>query len=253
VSRRERVVVKLGGTTLADQRQTLAEVAAESRTRDLIVVHGGGKRLTEWLGRLGVETRFQDGLRVTDDDAMEVVSAVLRGVVNAELVATLRGLGADAAGTSGVDGATVTGQRIAGLGRAATPERVDPRLLESLLDAGYLPVVAPVCVDEEGLPCNVNADEVAAALASALHARLVLLTDSNGVLGSDGRRIDELTAAEAEVLIADGTVAGGMVPKVRAALAALEGASEAVIADGAADGALSRALDGSVSGTRLRA
>lgn len=250
---RERVIVKLGGTTLAEQRATLAEVATESRRRDLIVVHGGGKRLTEWLGRLGVETRFQDGLRVTGDDAMEVVSAVLRGVVNAELVATLRGLGADAVGTSGVDGGTVTGRRIPGLDRAATPERVDPRLLESLLEASYLPVVAPVCVDDEGLPCNVNADEVAAALASALHGRLVLLTDSDGVLGSDGARIDALTATEAEALIAAGTIAGGMVPKVRAAVNSLDGASEAVIADGAAVGALSRALDGSSSGTRLRA
>jgi acetylglutamate kinase len=250
---RERVVVKLGGTTLAEQRATLAEVAAESRQRDLIVVHGGGKRLTEWLGRLGVETRFQDGLRVTGDDAMEVVSAVLRGVVNAELVATLRDLGAEAAGTSGVDGGTVVGRRIPGLGRAATPERVDPRLLQSLLESGYLPVVAPVCLDEQGLPCNVNADEVAAALASAVKGRLVLLTDSDGVLDSDGARIADLTSAQAVALIADGIIAGGMVPKVRAALGALDGASEAVIADGAAERALSRALDDPSSGTRLRA
>jgi acetylglutamate kinase len=245
--------VKIGGTTLAEQRATLAEVAAESRHRDLIVVHGGGKRLTEWLGRLGVETRFQDGLRVTGDDSMEVVSAVLRGVVNAELVATLRDLGADAVGTSGVDGATVTGRRIPGLGRAATPERVDQRLLEHLLSGGYLPVVAPVCLDEQGLPCNVNADEVAAALASALEGRLVLLTDSDGVRAADGRRVAALTSAETERLIADGTIAGGMVPKVRAALAALHGASEAVIADGAAANALSRALDDPETGTRLRA
>jgi acetylglutamate kinase len=246
-------VVKLGGTTLADQRATLAEVAAESHRRDLIVVHGGGKRLTEWLGRLGVETRFQDGLRVTGDDAMEVVSAVLRGVVNAELVATLRELGAEAVGTSGVDGGTVVGKRIPGLGRAATPQRVDPRLLESLLAAGYLPVVAPVCLDEHGLPSNVNADEVAAALAGALGGKLVLLTDADGVRGSDGSRIPALTSTEAEALIADGTIAGGMVPKVRAALASLEGATEAVIADGAAANALSRALDDSSTGTRLRA
>jgi acetylglutamate kinase len=250
---RERVVVKLGGTTLAEQRATLAEVAAESRGRDLVIVHGGGKRLTEWLGRLGVETRFQDGLRVTGDDAMEVVSAVLRGVVNAELVATLRDLGADAVGTSGIDGGTVTGRRIPGLGRSATPERVDPRLLESLLNDGYLPVVAPVCLDEQGLPCNINADEVAAALASALEGRLVLLTDSDGVRGSDGARIDTLTSDEAEALIAEGTIAGGMVPKVRAALGALNGGIEAVIADGSGERALSGALDGSSTGTRLRA
>ncbi len=123
-----------------------------------------------------------------------------------------------------------------------TPERVDPSLIEHLLDAGYLPVVAPLCLDEQGLPCNVNADEVAAALASALKGRLVLLTDTDGVRGSDGARIAALTSAEAEGLIADGTIAGGMVPKVRAALGALDGASEAVIADGAAEGALSRAL-----------
>jgi acetylglutamate kinase len=254
---RERVVLKLGGTTLTEQRATLSELAVvDSQTGQpqVVVVHGGGKRLTDWLGRLGVETRFQDGLRVTSDDAMEVVSAVLRGVVNTELVAQLRSEGASAVGISGIDGGLVLANPMPGLGRSATPARVQPQVLETLLAAGYLPVVAPVCLDTQGRPCNVNADDVAAALASALRARLVLLTDTDGVRGADGNRIASMTSVEAEALIAEGTVAGGMVPKVRAALASLQGgATEAVIADGGAQGALSRALYDPESGTRLRA
>ena len=108
----EIVVVKLGGTTLADQRQVLAEVAAVARKRPVVLVHGGGKRMTEWLERLGVPTRFENGLRVTDPAALEVAAAVLRGVVNSELVAALRDVGCDAVGLSGVDGGLLIGQRL---------------------------------------------------------------------------------------------------------------------------------------------
>ncbi|MFN8519512.1 MAG: acetylglutamate kinase [Chloroflexota bacterium] len=248
------VVVKLGGTTLADQADTLRDVADRSRTDRLVLVHGGGKRLTAWLERMGVESRFENGLRVTDDAALEVALGVLRGVINAELVATLRSMGADAVGWSGVDGGTLTGARVAGLGRVVSIDVVRPEPLGALLAAGLLPVVAPAALDAEGVICNVNADDAAAALAGALGARLVLLTDTDGVWGADRQRIPTLTVTESNRLIAEDVIAGGMVPKVRCAERAMRaGAAQAVIADGAAADALARALDDPGFGTRWSA
>jgi acetylglutamate kinase len=251
----EIVVVKLGGTTLADQRQVLREVAQVALDRPVVLVHGGGKRMTEWLDRLGVPTRFEHGLRVTDPAALEVAAAVLRGVVNSELVAALRDVGCDAVGLSGIDGGLLIGQRVPDVGLVATVTGVRRDLLDSLLVAGQVPVVAPLARDEEGVVCNVNADDAAAGIAAGLGARqLVLMTDVDGVRDAEGRKLDSISADEAEALIADGTVKGGMVPKVRAALAALawDGA-EAIIADSAAENALHRALDDPTFGTRVRA
>ena len=249
----EVVVVKLGGTTLAEQRQVLAEVAQVARTRPVVLVHGGGKRMTEWLERLGVETRFEGGLRVTDPAALEVAAAVLRGVVNSELVAALRDEGCDAVGLSGVDGGLLIGERLPNVGLVATVTGVRRDLIDSLLVAGQVPVVAPLARDAEGTVCNVNADDAAAGLAAGLGARqLILMTDVDGVRDGAGNRLDSITPDQAEALIADGTIRGGMVPKVRAALSALawEG-TEAIIADGSAEHALARALDDRHFGTRV--
>jgi acetylglutamate kinase len=241
------LVVKLGGTTIADERDTLAEIAALATSRPVVVVHGGGKRLTEWLDRLDVESRFEGGLRVTDDAALEVALAVLGGVVNGELVAVLRGLGADAVGLRGIDGGAISGRRAERLGRVIDEPVADPGLVRALLDGGRLPVVAPLGLDQDGTICNVNADDAAAALSAALGGELLLLTDTDGVRGADGERITALDASEAERLISDGTISGGMVPKVRAALRALERGApggRAVIADGRARSALQRAFGG---------
>jgi acetylglutamate kinase len=249
----EIVVVKLGGTTLAEQRDVLAEVALVARQRPVVLVHGGGKRMTEWLERLGVQTRFENGLRITDPAALEVAAAVLRGVVNSELVAALRDAGCDAVGLSGVDGGLLIGERVPDMGLVATVTGVRRDLIDSLLVAGQVPVVAPLARDEQGIVCNVNADDAAAGLAAGLGARqLVLMTDVDGVRSAAGDRLDSVTPGEAEALIADGTIRGGMVPKVRAALSALawDGA-EAIIADGSAEHALARALDDRTFGTRV--
>jgi acetylglutamate kinase len=249
------LVVKLGGTTLAEQEHVLSEVADISRRRPVIVVHGGGKRMTEWMERLGMSTAFEGGLRVTDAAAIEVAAAVLRGVVNSELVAALRDRGCDAVGLSGVDGGLLIGERVPDRGLVAHVVGVHRDLVDGLLVAGQVPVVAPLARDEEGIVCNVNADDAAAGLAAGLGARqLVLLTDVDGVRDATGRRLETLTAAEAEALIEEGVIAGGMVPKVRAALSALgwEGAT-AVIADSAAPGALGRAIGDPGFGTRITA
>lgn len=248
------VVVKLGGTTLAEQRGLLAQVAALARTRPIVLVHGGGKRVTDWLERLGVPTRFEEGLRVTDEAALEVTAAVLRGSVNVELVAALRELGCDAVGLSGVDGGTLEGDRVPGKGLVVNPTDVRPALLRELLAAGRVPVVAPLALDREGTICNANADDAAAALARELPAeRLLLLTDVDGIRDASGARIDRIDGDEAERLIESGVIHGGMIPKVRAALRALadgRGATS-VIVDGSHADALRRALEGAGSGTRI--
>jgi acetylglutamate kinase len=249
------LVLKLGGTTLAEQQQVLAEIASVARRRPVVVVHGGGKRMTEWLARLGVPTHFEAGLRVTDAQALEVAAAVLRGVVNSDLVAALRDMGVDAVGLSGIDGGLLVAERIPGMGLVAHVVGIRRDLLDAVLVAGQVPVVAPLARDEEGVVCNVNADDAAAGLAAGLGSRqLVLMTDVDGIRGADGTKLVTLSASEAEVLIATGTISGGMVPKVRAALAGIAGPdAEAVICDGAVPHALSRALADPTFGTRITA
>lgn len=248
------LVVKLGGTTIAEQRQVLDEVARVSRTRPVILVHGGGKRITEWLDRLGVPTKFEGGLRVTDPASLEVAAAVLRGVVNSELVAGLRDLGVDAVGLSGVDGGMLVAERIPGMGLVARVVDLRRDLLDSLLVSGQVPVVAPLARDEAGIVCNVNADDATAGIAAGLGARqTVFMTDVDGIRGADGERIAGVTVAQAEALIAEGVISGGMIPKVRSALAAVTtGGSEAVIVDGSAADALTRAISDPGFGTHVR-
>jgi acetylglutamate kinase len=251
----EILVVKLGGTTISDQQQVLEEVAAIARQRPVVLIHGGGRRITEWLDRLGVPSHFEGGLRVTDPAALEVAAAVLRGVVNSELVSGLRGLGVDAVGLSGVDGGLLIAERIPDLGLVARVVGLRRDLLDAILVGGQVPVVAPLARDEDGIVCNVNADDAAAGIAAGLGARqLVLMTDVDGVRDAEGRRLDTLTVGEAEALIESGVINGGMVPKIRAALAAVtwEG-SEAIIADSSAERALERSLTEPTFGTRITA
>ena len=246
------MVVKLGGETLADQHDTLRGVAALAGDYRLVIVHGGGKRLSAWLHRLGIESRWDAGRRVTGDDALEVAVAVLGGAVNGELVGSLVGLGVQAVGLSGIDAGLLLAERIPELGRVARVTGARPELLEALLDDGRVPVIAPLALDESGEICNVNADEVAAGLARAMRATLVLLSDTDGVRDADGQRIERLDAADAEARIADGGISGGMIPKVRGGLSVLDaGGREVVIADGRSPDALRRALTDPSFGTRL--
>ena len=246
------MVVKLGGETLADQHDMLRGVAALAGDYRLVIVHGGGKRLSGWLDRLGIESRWDAGRRVTGDDALEVAVAVLGGIVNRELVGSLVGLGVRAVGLSGIDAGLLIAERIPELGRVARVSGARAELLEALLDDGCVPVIAPLALDESGVICNVNADEVAAGLARAMRARLVLLSDTDGVRDADGRRIERLDAAGVEARIADGAISGGMIPKDRGGLSVLDaGGREVVIADGRSPDALRRALTDPAFGTRL--
>jgi acetylglutamate kinase len=250
------IVVKLGGTTIAGQEHILAQVAEVARSRPVVVVHGGGKRVTGWLERLGVPTRFEDGLRVTDEASLEITAAVLRGVINTEVVAALRALGCDAIGLSGVDGGLLVGERVPSKGLVARIVGIRRPVLDALLRAGHVPVIAPLALDESGATCNVNADDAAAGLARGLGAsHLVLLTDVDGIRGADGKRIPELDTVEAEHLIESGVIVGGMIPKVRTALDVVTHAplTTAVVVDSSDRAAIERAVADPGFGTRMRA
>ncbi len=250
------LVVKLGGTTIGESDAALADVSAAARERPVVVVHGGGARLTEWLDRLGVPTRFEHGRRVTDDAALEVAWAVLGGLVNGEVVQALSAHGTPAIGVTGVDGGLLRGERVPGLGRVARIASVDRELFGRLLSTGRVVVVAPLAPDESGVVCNVNADEAAAGIAAGLEARdAVFLTDVDGARAADGARIRVLTPEDATELISNGTIHGGMIPKVEAAVAALgappRSGAAITIADGRRPRALAAVLAGEDVGTRL--
>ena len=248
------VVVKLGGTTIIEQQDILREIVEERRGRPVVIVHGGGKRLTDWLERLGVDSHWNQGRRVTDKATLEVFLAVISGVINAELTEVLLALGAEAIGVRGIDRGMITGPRAEGLDRVISEPVADAVVLQTLLGAGYLPVLTPMGLDPDGRICNVNADDAAAAVSAALGGELVLMTDTDGVRGADGVRIVELTPEMAADLIDRGVIAGGMVPKVHSALRAIGPGSHAersVIADGRTQRALHRALhEGAGTGFR---
>jgi acetylglutamate kinase len=241
------VIVKIGGSSLGPEDTTFSDLVRlhQERTR-VIVVHGGGPTVTDWLGRIGVETSFVDGRRVTDEPTLEVVTAVLSGLVNKTIVAEIQKAGGKAAGISGSDGPTVIARvRDETLGRVGDVASVEPELLDAISAAGMIPVVAPVSREDgpSARLLNVNADSVAGALAEAVRAdRVVFLTDVPGVLGSAGELIQTLNEAQARHLIAIGVISGGMIPKIEACLTALRHAEMAQIVDGRRPGALLDAL-----------
>jgi acetylglutamate kinase len=252
-------VVKIGGSTLGANDTSLEDLAALWREGErLVVVHGGGAVLNEWLRIHGVESRFVRGLRVTDRAAIDVAVAVFAGVVNTDLVARLNSLGARALGLTGVDGAFIRAERCdPELGYVGRVRDIDRAQVDALLDAGFLPVIASLAVEVEGevllaQPLNVNADTVAGDVAAALEAkRLVFLTDVRGVLDGQGELIPRLSRAGALELIESGVAQGGMIPKLEAALVAVSAGARALIVDGREPHALREALSGAVRGTEV--
>jgi acetylglutamate kinase len=253
-----RALVKLGGTLLdaPESRERMAAQIAAARLGgvELAVVHGGGKQMTRYLAERGVQSRFVNGLRVTDPAVVDAVLKVFAGSVNHELVASLCRAGALAVGLSGIDAFLVEAEQMAPeLGAVGRVTRSNPALLNLLVANGYLPVVACVAGDRAGNIYNVNADQMAVACAAAFGVHeLVFLTDVAGVLDGAGIVRAVLTVAESERLIADGIATGGMRAKLDAALAALRGGVPQVrIAPGAAERALERILAGDELGTRI--
>jgi acetylglutamate kinase len=254
-----RVVIKLGGTLLDDpaSRSSLAAQLAEVRaSHDLAVVHGGGRQLTRHLEERGVESRFVNGLRVSDEHIVDAVTEVIAGGVNKQLVSAINATGTLAVGLSGIDGMLTTAHRLSpDLGFVGQPDRTDPRLLDALIAAGYLPVVACVAGDAEGHAYNVNADQMAVSCAAGFHAvTLIFLTDVPGVMASDGVVIPRLAPADCLTLIASGVAKGGMQAKLEASMAALRaGLDEVVIAPGREPAICQRLLAGESIGTRVAA
>ena len=228
------VVLKIGGSVAGQDDAALGLVAAlHDGGLPLVVVHGGGPLVGEWAARVGLESRFERGLRVTDAPTRDVAVAVLAGLVNTTLVARLIGKGVPAVGLSGVDGGMLRAERDPGLGEVGRITMVDSSLLDDLVAAGRLPVVAPAAIaTDDGAILNVNADSAAGALAAGLGARLLaFITDVPGVRGADGRVIPSLDRERAKALVADGTIEGGMLPKVEACLvAAAAGCRAAIVA-----------------------
>jgi acetylglutamate kinase len=248
-------VIKLGGSTLGAHDTSLRDIAAARRAgRNIVIVHGGGATISEWLARAGIEARFVRGLRATDEASLEIVVAVLAGLVNKTLVAQLSALGAPAIGISGADAMVLQARRYDDeLGFVGQIERVNPYAVEELLRLGHLPVIAPIAIEADGGQLlNTNADTAAGEIAAALKAEsLIFLTDVEGVLDAEKRLLATLSAEEARALIASGVAEGGMIPKLEAAVRAASSGCATRIIDGTQAGAVSSALSGEGIGTTV--
>ncbi|MBT3810267.1 MAG: acetylglutamate kinase [Rhodospirillaceae bacterium] len=249
-----RFVIKYGGHAMGDT------ALASAFARDIVllkqvgiepvIVHGGGPQIGAMLERLKIKSEFIDGLRVTDEATVEIVEMVLSGSINKQIVSAINAAGGRAVGLSGKDGGLMSVrklrrtrretdsniEKILDLGFVGEPSRVDPELLNTLTKSDIIPVIAPIGIGDDGATYNVNADTAAGAIASALEAtRLLMLTDVTGVMDKDGELIADMGVDHARQLIADGTISGGMIPKVETCIDAVEKDVEAsVIMDGRA-------------------
>ena len=255
------IVVKIGGATLGSQDTTVEDITyLQKQGKSLVVVHGGGKRITEWLSKHGISSRFVHGERVSDAATLEVAISVLAGLVNKEIVAAINDQGGQAIGISGVDGALIQVKiKNAELGYVGTIVKVNTKPLKVFLQSGYIPVIAPIGLLylnklKEAIIriLNINADYVAGEVAAAVGAeRLIFLTDVAGVCDQSGKLLPRLSSDEAEVLMASGVASGGMIPKIKACLRALASASATCIIDGRQPHALLREIEGHNSGTTI--
>lgn len=248
----ETFVIKYGGNAMGDaelSRLFARDVVLIKQVGiDPVVVHGGGPQIGAMLERLKIKSSFVDGLRITDRETVEIVEMVLSGSINKQIVSAVVAAGGRAVGLSGKDGGLIEArklqrsrkdedsniERILDLGFVGEPAAVHPHILGTMKDSDIIPVIAPIGADADGNTYNINADTAAGAIAGALQAkRLLLLTDIAGVNGKDGRLIPELRADEARSLIADGTIHGGMIPKIETCLDAIRnGVEAAVVIDG---------------------
>jgi acetylglutamate kinase len=254
------IVVKIGGSTLGGRDTTFLDlIALQARGVPAVVVHGGGSKVTRWLEQMGVPTTFVRGMRVTDEATLEVVIAVLAGLVNKEIVAAITRLGGRAIGLSGVDGGIIQARvKDPQLGYVGETVRIDPEPIYLLLNAGYIPVIATggMNVSGEGGDkvdfLNLNGDASASEIAVAIDAgRLIFMTDVPGVRDGTGNTIPRISRAEAGALIESGVVSGGMIPKVEGCLRALSRVEHTQIIDGRSAGVLVAAVEGQDIGTRI--
>jgi acetylglutamate kinase len=245
------IVVKYGGHAMeggASQNFAQDIVLMKQTGIDPVVVHGGGPQIGSMLKKLAIPSNFVDGLRITDQATMEVVEMVLSGSINKQIVTGINSAGGRAVGISGKDGNLVMARKVerykvdpgtlesklVDLGFVGEPDKVSPEVLRTIIASDLIPVIAPIGVGAKGETYNINADTVAGSVAGAMNAaRLLLLTDVEGVLDREGKLIPRLTTGEARRLISEGTISGGMIPKIETAIEAVEsGVEAAVILDG---------------------
>lgn len=246
------IAVKFGGHAMGDAdlfKSFAADMVLMKQVgMNPIVVHGGGPQIGKMLERLAIKSEFVDGLRVTDRDTVDIVEMVLSGSINKSIVAAINAAGGRAIGISGKDGNLITArklrrakvdpdsniEKVLDLGFVGEPESIDVNILNTFAEGGLIPVIAPIGFGEDGETYNINADTSAGAIASASDAaRFLLLTDVAGVLDKKGDLIPELSVGDARRLIEDGTISGGMIPKIETCIDAVEkGARAAVIFDG---------------------
>ena len=251
-------VVKIGGSTLGSHDTTLIDlVELQAKGDRFVVVHGGGKTISEWMEKQGVRPKFVNGLRVTDSQSLDIVIAVLTGLINKSLVASINNIGGRAIGISGADGRIVNAE-IADpdLGYVGRVKSINTEPIEAILEAGYMPVIAPGGVhsssSDENMLLNINADTVAGYISSSIHSdRMVFLTDVEGVLDSSKRLISRMTKKQADSLVASHVIDGGMIPKMEACIEALAGGAVSQIIDGRVPGALKDVVSGENLGTRI--
>ncbi len=255
-------MIKLGGATLGSHDTAIEDIVELQRQgKSLVVVHGGGKLITEWLAKQSISSTFVQGERVTDQATLEVVISVLAGLVNKEIVAAINSLGGRAVGISGVDGALIEGKiGDKEKGYVGTVAKVNTTPLEILLKSGFIPVVATVGLNssdrEANAPqiLNFNADVVAGEIAAATGAeRLIFLTDVAGVCDHSGKLLPQLSPSEAESLVVSGVASGGMIPKINACLRALTNTSTTCIIDGRQSHALLKEIEEEGGGTTIQA
>jgi acetylglutamate kinase len=253
------ILVKIGGATLGSHDTTIEDIVyLQQQGKSLVVVHGGGKVITDWLEKRGIATQFVQGERVTDEATLEVVVSVLAGLVNKEIIADINSLGGKAVGISGVDGGLIQGRvKDKKLGYTGEVVKINSAPLEVLLQSGYIPVIAPISL-HAGKPgkapkvLNINADVVAGEIAAAIGAeRLIILTDVVGVCDRSGTLLPHLSPDDAEALVASGVASGGMIPKIKACLRALSGTATTCIIDGRQPHALLREIEGMGGGTTI--
>ena len=253
------VVVKYGGHAMGAGGETFAQdiVLLRQLGMNPIVVHGGGPQINRMLDRLGIKSTFVNGLRVTDAETMEVVEMVLAGTINKQLVAAINTAGGCAIGLCGKDGNLIRAEQVTrngDIGFVGEPTEIAQGVIAGFEKAGMIPVIAPIGVGVGGETYNINSDTVAGAVAAAAKAaRFLLLTDVPGVLDANKKLIPELSAAEARRMIANGTISGGMIPKVETCLDAVDrGVEAAVILDGRVPHAMLLELFTAGAGTLIR-
>ncbi len=255
------VVVKIGGATFGKHDPILEDIVAlQKNGKQIVVIHGGGNLVTEWLKKQGIETSFVRGERVTDRQTLDMVAAVLGGLVNKQIVGAINVLGGRAVGISGVDGALV--QSTIGnneLGYVGVVKKVDSTVIEALLTAGFIPVISPIAYyafdRTPGAPVmlNINGDPLAGEIAAAIKAeKLIFLTDVPGVQDKNGKLIPKLNIKQTKELLDSGVAAGGMIPKLNGCLKALEVGTTAYIIDGREPGVLTKAMDNNITGTTIQ-